>query len=96
MNYKLENAEILNAENPNTFYIPSKVERESLKVGDLVKLIFVFDDEESMPERMWVEILSKEGEKYKGRLDNDPYTTKVIKYSDEVFFGSENIIQIYK
>jgi len=95
MSYKLEDGEQLNKKNPRTFHIPSKVERDTLKTGDIVKLIFLFDDEGSMPERMWVKIISKDENQYKGILDNDPYTTKTIKAGDDVIFGSENIIQIY-
>ncbi|MDA0024176.1 hypothetical protein [Brachyspira hyodysenteriae] len=52
--YYLENAFELNKEYPDTFEIPSKKEINSLKVNDLVKLIFVEenDNPETMPERM--------------------------------------------
>lgn len=56
MNYKLENGEDRNQENPKTFYIPSRKERESLKEGDIVKLMFAFTEEEST-ERMWVQVV---------------------------------------
>jgi uncharacterized protein YegJ (DUF2314 family) len=95
MAYQLGNGEKINKENPRTFYIPSREDRESVKEGDTVKLIFIFDDENAMTERMWVQIVSKEGNRYKGFLDNDPYSTNSIKAGDEVVFSPEHIIQIY-
>lgn len=74
MTYILENGEERNQQNPKTFYIPSRKERESIKEGDIVKLMFRFTKEEST-ERMWVQVVSKDGNQYKGLLDNDPATT---------------------
>jgi uncharacterized protein YegJ (DUF2314 family) len=95
MTYKLKNGEESNQANPKTFYIPSRKERESLKEGDIVKLMFTFQ-EEGTTERMWVQVVSKDGNQYKGLLDNDPATTQSIKAGDEVIFSPEHIIQIYE
>jgi uncharacterized protein YegJ (DUF2314 family) len=95
MIYKLGNGEDLNRENPDTFYIPTREERESIKEGDTVKLMFIFEDENAMTERMWVQVVSKAGNQYKGFLDNVPYSTDSIKAGDEVIFSPEHIIQIY-
>ncbi len=95
--YYLENAFELNKEYPNTFEIPSKKEIESLKVNDLVKLIFVEenDNPETMPERMWVKIIKINKDNFIGILDNDPYYIESVKYGDEIVFKIENIIDIY-
>ncbi|MEI0563965.1 DUF2314 domain-containing protein [Brachyspira pulli] len=95
--YYLENAFELNKEYPNTFEIPSKKEIESLKVNDLVKLIFVEenDNPETMPERMWVKIIKINKDNFIGILDNYPYYIESVKYGDEIVFKIENIIDIY-
>ena len=94
--YYLENAFELNKEYPNTFEIPSKKEIESLKVNDLVKLIFVEenDNPETMPERMWVKIMKINKDNFIGILDNYPYYIESVKYGDEIVFKIENIIDI--
>lgn len=95
--YFLENALKLHEEYTDTFEIPSKEEIDSLKINDLVKLIFTEenDNPEIMPERMWVKITEINEDNFKGILDNDPYYLKSIKCGDEVVFKSENIIDIY-
>ncbi|MEI0747622.1 DUF2314 domain-containing protein [Brachyspira pulli] len=95
--YYLENAFELNKEYPDTFEIHSKKEIESLKVNDLVKLIFVEenDNPETMPERMWVKIIKINKDNFIGILDNDPYYIESVKYGDEIVFKIENIIDIY-
>lgn len=95
--YYLENAFELNKEYSDTFEIPSKKEIESLKVNDLVKLIFVEenDNPETMPERMWVKIIKINKDNFIGILDNNPYYIESVKYGDEIVFKIENIIDIY-
>ncbi|WP_157151709.1 DUF2314 domain-containing protein [Brachyspira sp. SAP_772] len=95
--YYLENAFELNKEYPDTFKIPSKKEIDSLKVNDLVKLIFVEenDSSETIPERMWVKIIEINKDNFVGILDNNPYYIESIKYGDEIVFKVENIIDIY-
>lgn len=95
--YYLENAFELNKEYPDTFKIPSKEEIDSLKVNDLVKLIFVEKNgnPETVPERMWVKIIEINKDDFVGILDNKPYYIESIKYGDEIVFKIENIIDIY-
>ena len=72
--YYLENAFELNKEYPDTFKIPSQKEIDSLKVNDLVKLIFVEKNgsPETIPERMWVKIIEINKDNFVGILDNKP------------------------
>ena len=95
--YYLENAFELNKEYPDTFKIPSQKEIDSLKVNDLVKLIFVEKNgsPETIPERMWVKIIEINKDNFVGILDNKPYYIESIKYGDEIVFKVENIIDIY-
>lgn len=76
MSWYLDNVYELNQESPYTFYVPSSKVLEKLKVGDLVKLIFVnekAEDDGFRGERMWVKITNIKGRKFKGILDNEPY-----------------------
>ncbi|MEH7356141.1 DUF2185 domain-containing protein [Neobacillus drentensis] len=93
MSWYLDNVYELNKESPYTFYVPSSEVLDKLKVGDLVKLIFVTKEEEDdgfRGERMWVEITQINGEKFVGKLDNEPYRLP-LKSGDEISFGVENI-----
>ncbi|MFF2877649.1 DUF2185 domain-containing protein [Gottfriedia sp. NPDC057991] len=93
MSWYLENVYERNEESPYTFYVLSKVMIDNLAVGDLVKLIFVMEEQEVglSAERMWVEITQINGQKFIGKLDNDPYRLQALKAGDEITFGMENI-----
>ncbi|WP_439876063.1 immunity protein Imm33 domain-containing protein [Bacillus mycoides] len=93
MSWYLDNVYELNKEAPYTFYLPSSKILGKLKVGDLVKLIFVTKSEEDdgfHGERMWVEITEMNEEGFIGKLDNEPYRLS-LKIGDEISFGVENI-----
>jgi uncharacterized protein YegJ (DUF2314 family) len=97
MKYTLENGEELNQESPETFWIPTLVERENLLPGELVKLIFrISHGEEQDVERMWVIIKERKANGYIGVLDNDPYCTIELRSGEQVEFRPEHIIQIYE
>jgi len=90
MKCKLLNGEQRHREYPNTFWIPSRKLRTSLRAGDHAKL--VFDDQE----RMWVlikRVVRKNGRvRYHGELDNCPVVVD-MQVMDKVSFGPENVIQ---
>ncbi|MFC8055162.1 DUF2185 domain-containing protein [Bacillus cereus] len=93
MSWYLDNVYELNKESPYTFYVPSAEVLEKLKVGELVKLIFVSKNEEEdgfNGERMWVEITERNEKKFVGELSNDPYRLD-LKIGDKISFGIENI-----
>lgn len=96
--YRLVNGEDINREHPDTFFIPSRYERETVEPGQLVKLIFELvdsDDEDPSAERMWVMVKSRDELVYLGALDNEPYSIPNLHAEDPVMFGPENIIDIY-
>ncbi len=96
--YHIQDVTETNREFPRTFLIPSREHLSTLKVGDLVKLIFVMNDEaddKCRAERMWLKITSIEGSKYKGQLDNQPYYLKTVQVGDEIEFIDHNIAEIY-
>ena len=96
--HHLENVELVHQQNPITFSIPRRIQRENLKIGDLVKLIFFIDeDTEQVPsaERMWVEVKEIRGSTYYGTLDNDPEYVSNLQYGDPVEFSASNVAAIY-
>ena len=72
--YELLVADERAAEAPYTFFVPTWSERERVDIGDLVKLGFeyLWDAEEFGGERMWVEVLKRDGSRLTGALKNEP------------------------
>jgi hypothetical protein len=95
--WRLEDAAVIAAANPYTFYKPSDEAIALLRVGNLVKLIFGFessDPQAPRAERMWVRIELFDAGRYVGRLDNDPRYIEDLKCGDEVAFEARHVIQI--
>jgi hypothetical protein len=94
--WSLVDADPIAAENPYTFYKPSREVIARVQPGDVVKLIFRFEsDDPQAPsaERMWVivdECLA-EGH-FRGRLDNQPRHIQDLRHLDEVVFSACHII----
>jgi hypothetical protein len=69
------------AEAPTSFEIPELAERQNLRPGQGVKLIFeiesrIHDGKIVVKiERMWVTVLRREGDDYVGVLESQPHTT---------------------
>ncbi len=95
--YILDDAEEVNKQYPDTFWIPSRNIRENLKEGQLIKLLFRFSNgSEDQVERMWVSITKKFDHGYEGLLDNDPYCTKKITAGWKVNFQAKHVIEVYE
>ena len=93
--YTLDNGAEIHGEFPETFEIPSQQERDSLRPGDLVKLVFRIEfDEQAHVERMWVRVSEVNSKSYVGVLDNDPYCTDEIRSGMRVEFHADHVIQI--
>ncbi|MFC0349937.1 immunity protein Imm33 domain-containing protein [Undibacterium danionis] len=83
-------------EAPYTFYLPSPELIAQLQAGDVLKLIFQCDVENDKgwsAERMWVDVISRDGEQFVGRLDNQPYYIPDLHLNDEIVFSACHIIQ---
>lgn len=94
--FTLEDGELLNRENPDTFWIPPKDRRESLVRDDIVKLVFnLTDGKQTQGERMWVIVKDGDSSGYTGILDNDAYSTDRIKAGLEVMFEPRHVIDIF-
>ena len=100
--WMLLSAEASAAAAPDTFLIPSRSERESLKPGDAAKLLFDIEAREGgkvairAVSRMWVIVKSITTDGYLGVLDNDPGTAEDLNLfpGDLVTFGPEHICDI--
>ncbi len=91
MIWKLVNVEARAAEH-GSFKIPLRSQRENLRVGNLVKLVFI-DPTRGMPngERMWVEVVAVEVGRYRGELRNVPVLIEDLREGDLVEFGPEHV-----
>ena len=94
--WHLEDADPIAAENPYTFYKPSREIISRVSPGEVVKLIFCFssdDPEAPRAERMWVlvdEVLPDGS--FRGRLNNEPRHIQDLKLDDPVSFEACHVI----
>jgi hypothetical protein len=103
--WALASGEERHEESPDSFWIPSLSERQSLKVEQAAKLIFEIESEneegevERDCERMWVVVSEIKPPYYIGRLTNKPVTVGededfYLKLDVEVPFLPEHVIDI--
>jgi hypothetical protein len=100
--WALESAEARHADNPTTFWIPPREDRDGLQIGQFAQLLFQIGipddpDGEFNVERMWVEVTGRIGDLYLGLLRNQPASIgseEVLDHGASVAFRSEHIIDI--
>ncbi len=101
--WELESAEARHAASPDTFWIPNRQVRESLRVGQLVQLLFQIagtgDDgeREVNVERMWVEVEGRIGDLYVGCLRNQPATVdpgQGLDFKMKLAFLAKHVIDV--
>lgn len=103
--WELESGEDRHAENADSFWIPPRVEREQLRPGQAVKLLFRIESTqpdgstEVGVERMWVLVTERIDRMYVGRLDNEPSSVEAdddvyLVRGAEVPFGPEHVIDV--
>jgi hypothetical protein len=95
--WALANGVTMHAEFPETFEIPAPAETQSLKPGDLVKLVFKPEQPEGActGERMWVQVTRISEPYLVGRLDNHPFTLSAwLHVGSQVVFLREHVIDI--
>lgn len=98
----IDDGEVANAEAPESFWIPPLKDRESLALGDHAKLRFyirVEDEEgktEDCGERMWVLVVGRVGNWFRGELANQPSCTDQINPGFEVWFEPRHVIDIQR
>jgi len=87
---------------PDTFQIPSRIERQSLSPGDAAKLLFDIETREDGRiidrgvDRMWVIVQARTEAGYIGILDNNPGVAENLKLHERalVVFGPEHVAEI--
>jgi hypothetical protein len=94
--WQLVDADPIAAENPYTFYKPSRDVIARVRPGETVKLIFRFesnDPKAPSAERMWVlvEEICSDGT-FRGRLDNEPRYIADLRIEDPVEFKPCHIV----
>lgn len=77
---------------PDSFSIPSQQEKESLQVGDVVKLGFELKKDGG--DRMWVQITRIGKRRHRGVLMNTAMMIPRLEHGMRVKFRSEHIIDI--
>jgi hypothetical protein len=98
----LESAEARHAATPDSFWIPPRLDRDSLKRGSLAQLLFQIaipedPDGEYNVERMWVEVRGRAGDMYTGVLRNQPASVaegEILDHGATVCFLAEHVIDI--
>ena len=98
--WALDSGEERHRQSPATFEIPSAAVRRSLKLGDTVKLLFLFLENDGTErsiqcERMWVQVDGMEGDRYVGRLASQPVISDVLGPGDRITFGPEHVVSLY-
>jgi hypothetical protein len=93
LRWRLISGEERRREAPYTFFLPHPDLIKSLRVGDMVKLLFEYDAdvEQYGGERMWVTVEEIDGGQLRGRLLSDP-CEKHIARGEPIEFGSEHIL----
>jgi len=82
---------------PYTFFLPSSEELAAIQAGDLVKLLFQYEQqiEKWGAERMWVTVEGHDGELLWGSLSNEPdEPTSPLKHGDRIEFERRQILAI--
>ncbi len=83
---------------PDTFPIPTLGERQALRTGDMVKLVFVLDPPPTSgpnAERMWLEVRSALGAgAFEGWLTNQPVVIASLEPSALVAFEARHVAGI--
>ena len=98
--WELESAVRRHRAAPDSFLIPSDIRRNSVRVGEGVKLLFrirVEDDRgvaETVTERMWVYVTATHHGLYEGRLQNQSEFTLDFRPGMIVRFGPEHICDV--
>ncbi|MBV9172629.1 MAG: DUF2314 domain-containing protein, partial [Chloroflexi bacterium] len=72
-------------------------ERETLKAGDHVRLLFFLVDpapDQPRAERMWLDVAEVGADRYVGVLTNQPMAIQDLQAGDLVSFGPEHVITI--
>ena len=93
---EIEDPRPIAAENPYTFFLPSKEELDAITEGTTVKLIIrsVPPSRTFEAERMWVIVDKRDDDNFTGKLDNIPFDIPQLRLHDELHFQKHHIISV--
>ncbi|WP_107709323.1 hypothetical protein [Campylobacter concisus] len=75
--FELDDVESYKLEFGDKFYLLECEKRQNLRTGDIVKLIFRFEDDEfAQVERMYAVVSETNNGEFTGILDNEPFIYK--------------------
>lgn len=95
--FELDDVESYKLEFGDKFYLPECEKRQNLRTGDIVKLIFRFEDGKfAQVERMWVVVSETNNGEFTGILDNEPFIKGCLNAGNEIKFNYKNVLEIYK
>ncbi len=94
--WELEDAVQQHAENPESFKLPGEHERKHLAVGDVVKLIFLFLDQDERgelvkSERLRVTVRERRAGEYVGTVEDQAKRAELVQRGKQVLFGPEHV-----
>jgi hypothetical protein len=103
--WQLRSGEESHRRDPDRFWIPPREDRENLRRGQSVKLIFDIEAEDEtgkvqiQGERMWVTVAERIGDLFIGILENqpgclEPTESTYLCMGAEVPFAAEHVIDI--
>jgi hypothetical protein len=90
--YVLEDVEARSKADPKKFQIAALADRESLRVGDFAKLVFIQKTCHEQGERMWVEVTEVESDHYHGVLANQPLYLTNVEFGDQISFEAKHVV----
>ena len=99
--WALDDAEARHAASPQTFHIPDRAEREALRPGQMVQLLFLFLNREpdGSPiidcEKMWVTLKRVTPTGFEGQLESEPATSKALAPLATIRFGPEHVACVF-
>lgn len=95
-NYTIIDPRPIAAEARYTFFLPHENELAAIRVGDLVKITFEWEQpvEEYGAERMWVTVLHLDGDILKGTLENEPTEANRLHKGAPVTFHRYDILSV--
>jgi len=94
--YTLGDPRPIAAEAPYTYYLPSAPELAAIEPGDVVQLIFrgLAPGLKYGAERMWVTVISADGDTLTGRLENRPHDIPGLEPGEIATFERHHVIDI--
>jgi hypothetical protein len=100
--WTLRSGEERQARHPETFRLPDRRERDSLRPGDAAQLLFEIETKEAGRvvdrgvDRLWVIVKARTERGYRGVLDSDPGRADALSLrpGTEVHFRPEHVIAI--